>query len=155
MCVLSRRLRVHTDLWTNRRLEMQCLRTNQRKTASLVFRPASCKYAVLGCIWEGAKANQQEHENVCDFPTKTGAELMTSVVEHVDRLKGESLQQTLLIQMLSCEKISICGEFCLHVLPSTQRYVKENWEATYFKVTISPGSYMHYKLQRNCKSTLS
>ncbi|XP_065065089.1 zinc finger TRAF-type-containing protein 1-B-like [Rhopilema esculentum] len=71
-------------------------------------RISNCKYAVLGCCWEGPKAKQEEHENVCDFPKKTGSELITSVVSHFEKLNEAMSHQKLLVQMMSCEKISIC-----------------------------------------------
>jgi len=54
------------------------------------------------------KSNQQEHESTCELPKKNGADLMTAVVANLDQLKEQMLQQKLLIQMLSCERISIC-----------------------------------------------
>ena len=76
----------------------------------LTFRQVACRYAVLGCSWSGIKSNQQEHESVCEYPNRSGADLMTAVVANLDHLKEEMLQQKLLIQMLSCERISICGK---------------------------------------------
>ena len=84
-------------------------------TFVLTFRQVDCRYAVLGCSWSGIKSNQEGHESVCEYPNRSGADLMTTVVANLDHLKEEMLQQKLLIQMLSCERISICGR-CLEVL---------------------------------------
>lgn len=76
-----------------------------------IFRRSVCKYEIIGCSWEGTKANQQEHENICDFPNKNGTELMSFVMANMEKLAEETSQLRLLVQMMSCEKISICGKF--------------------------------------------
>ena len=95
----------------------RCLVKKQISSSDFMlnFRKVDCKYAVLGCSWEGVKSNQQEHESACEFPKKNGADLMTAVVANLDQLKEQMLQQRLLIQMLSCERISICGKLLLKI----------------------------------------
>ena len=69
-----------------------------------------CKYSIIGCDWEGPVSNQENHEESCICPSKTGASLMDAINKKNEKQKEELSQQKVLIKMLSYEKISICGE---------------------------------------------
>ncbi len=60
---------------------------------------------------------QQDHEEGCDYPFKSGEELMKSVSAIDEKQRGELTKMKNLVQMFSCEKISFSGKFTLCCIP--------------------------------------
>eukprot|EP00794_Sanderia_malayensis_P018674 gene18674-20559_t len=70
--------------------------------------PGYLKFNIIGCNWEGVKSSQEGHEDGCNYPLKTGHELMDAIEINFQKKKEETDKLKMLMQMMSCEKISIC-----------------------------------------------
>lgn len=72
-------------------------------------RPTNCKYTRIGCQWVGPVHEVKNHEVDCIHPHKTGAEVMSALEENEKKHVEEQKLFTLLIDLLSYEKIIFNG----------------------------------------------
>ncbi|CAO1415710.1 unnamed protein product [Diamesa serratosioi] len=70
------------------------------------MRPTECKYAVIGCQWNGPIHEASEHEKVCAHPKKSGAEVLSALKERDAKSLEEKKLFNCLIDLLSYEKIT-------------------------------------------------
>ena len=73
------------------------------------FRPAFCVYKDLGCTWDGMWHQKEAHENGCNYPMKSGKDLLDSVATAVAETKEKNNYLSGIVKMFSYEKIAICG----------------------------------------------
>lgn len=72
----------------------------------LLYRPCSCRFARIGCHWEGPFHEVAEHEANCVHPKKTGEEVMGALEQlEAEREKEKKLSSDI-FALLSYEKIT-------------------------------------------------
>lgn len=75
-----------------------------------IFRPVWCKYKNLGCTWNGVHHQFESHQSECLFPQKFGGDLLEGISRIASEANEELRRYQDLFQMLSYEKIAICGK---------------------------------------------
>jgi len=70
-------------------------------------RPVSCKYARIGCTWHGPYRDLEAHKVTCEFPNKTGKDLMDSISRIQNEKCADLKQYQSMLDFLSYEKVMI------------------------------------------------
>ncbi|XP_071784680.1 zinc finger TRAF-type-containing protein 1-B-like [Asterias amurensis] len=69
-------------------------------------RTVKCAYHSIGCLWQGAHCESSDHEKECEFPQKSGAEVLETVKELSQGFKEEIRGYLNIVNLLSFEKIA-------------------------------------------------
>jgi len=73
-----------------------------------------CKCHSLGCPWRGPCKEREEHQNICDFPRRIGADLLDIVRMKQEQEKSDDTRLlNTLFDLLSYEKIVFNGNLVL------------------------------------------
>lgn len=70
-----------------------------------------CDYALLGCAWNGPFHNLSSHLAGCEFPTKTGAQLISRIQAHKKACDEEKKCLETVVDLLSLNQIGVSGTF--------------------------------------------
>ncbi|XP_022080246.1 cysteine and histidine-rich protein 1-like [Acanthaster planci] len=69
-------------------------------------RISKCGYASIGCLWKGPNREVKGHEKDCEYPGKTGAEVLAAVEESSRTYQSEIRNYQRIIDLLSFEKLT-------------------------------------------------
>ncbi|XP_038069648.1 cysteine and histidine-rich protein 1-like [Patiria miniata] len=69
-------------------------------------RVSKCGYALIGCDWKGPNCEVKGHEKDCEYPGKTGADVMAYVEESNQSLQSEIRSYQNIVNLLSFEKLA-------------------------------------------------
>lgn len=67
------------------------------------FRIVSCKYSRIGCQWTGYTSEKLEHEKICIYPNRTGAEVMEDISSANKKFEEEKQFYTTFFNLMSLE----------------------------------------------------
>ena len=74
------------------------------------FRPSTCKFARIGCPWNGPQHELAGHENSCSHPQKSGLEIMDCLNKIDDAQSAQQLLFKDIFNLLSFEKVTFNGK---------------------------------------------
>lgn len=75
------------------------------------FRPSTCKFARIGCPWNGPHHELAGHENSCTHPQKSGLEIMDCLNKIDDAQSAQQLLFKDIFSLLSFEKVTFNGRW--------------------------------------------
>lgn len=78
------------------------------QTKECPFRPATCKFAPIGCEWEGIHKELADHEESCELATKSAKSILKRVLKlnAAREAERQQLSQTVGSHQLVCETLS-------------------------------------------------
>ncbi len=76
----------------------------------LSFRPTICDYSLLGCNWDGSFQNLPSHLNLCEYPTKTGSQLIDTIRAQKKSSDEEKRCLETVVDLLSLNQIGVSGK---------------------------------------------
>lgn len=74
------------------------------------LRPTSCEYALLGCNWNGSYQNLTTHLNVCEYPNKTGLQLIQTIRTQKQISDDDKKCLETVVDLLSLNQIGVSGK---------------------------------------------
>lgn len=75
----------------------------------LSFRPVRCKYHSIGCQWIGPFKMQSVHECTCEFPKKSGLEVLENVHSFCNQKEKSIEVHRHIVELLSTERVAFVG----------------------------------------------
>ena len=74
------------------------------------LRISKCGYAPIGCQWKGPNLDVKGHEKDCEYPGKTGADVLAAVEESSRSYQSEIRNYQDIVNLLSFEKLTFNGK---------------------------------------------
>jgi hypothetical protein len=81
----------------------------RKKRNPFISRPTVCDYALLGCYWNGSFRNLPSHLTVCEYPAKTGLELVETIRAQKRACDDEKKCLETVVDLLSLNQIGVSG----------------------------------------------
>ncbi len=75
-----------------------------------IFRPTICEYALIGCNWNGSFQKLTSHLSVCEYPTKTGFELINTIRAQKKLFDEDKKSLETVVDLLSLNQIGVSGK---------------------------------------------
>mgnify|MGYP001036457520 FL=1 len=73
------------------------------------FRPVTCDYSLLGCNWAGPFHSLSSHLDACEYPSKTGLELIDTIRAQKHTYDDEKKCLETVVYLLSLNQIGVSG----------------------------------------------
>ena len=76
----------------------------------MLFRPTNCDYSLLGCCWNGPYHNLSSHLIECEYPNKTGLQLIDTIRARKKLYDDEKKYLETVVDLLSLNQIGVSGK---------------------------------------------
>ena len=74
-----------------------------------IIRMCYCKCQVIGCEWQGSWNKLEQHEDKCEFLSKSSAEILQCLQTRQAEIQPSNVEQAKLLELLSMENASFTG----------------------------------------------
>ena len=81
-----------------------------KSSTNLLFSLTVCDYALLGCPWTGSFHNLSTHLAGCEYPSKTGLELICTIQAYKKACDEEKKCLETVVDLLSLNQIGVSGK---------------------------------------------